>query len=486
MAEQLREPMLVNTGDTSSPVPISQAILDGYAPGNELYTYTEYPKITLEELSELRGSNFPKIFYTVSKKLLGDAIPDEVLRATAEEAYSPDNFDLDDDDGNLRFRTLPSGIHIVGLSDGPTASFKDMAMQPFARWMSHLQKQKNIPLTILLSTSGDTGPAALSAFGGLENTEIIAMLPRAGVSPFQRAQMTELGEQDKVHVLEVDGDFSYANDLQMQADRDFDLGAVNSVNIARIIAQTAYHVASYLKAVELDDKTIGDPVDVSVPSGNFGNCLSAIIARKMGLPLRNIIVATNENDTLDRLFKYGIFRLSEFKHTNSSAQDVRMPSNVWRYFAMLYGNDPEKIARIYKNLTEVGSVAITPLGVVDPSVRQGVLSTSVSSLDRSRVIKKVHDDTNRRVILDPHTANGVAAIERLAAHEHGVPMITMETAQPFKFDDTIREILGTVAVRPERFIDLEKKQAGKTLPQIGSQHDLTTYLLKNTKARSKQ
>jgi threonine synthase len=133
MSEVTTEPMLVNTGDKDNPVPVSQAILDGYAPGNELYTFTEYPQITAQELASMSGESYADIFYAVTKKLLGSAMPDEVLRSTANAAYSEENFDFDEDDSSLRFTNLPSGIHIVGLSDGPTGAFKDMAMQPFAR-----------------------------------------------------------------------------------------------------------------------------------------------------------------------------------------------------------------------------------------------------------------------------------------------------------------------------------------------------------------
>lgn len=479
--------MLINTGDIDNPVPVSQAILDGYAPGNELYTYSGYPEITHDELCELRGKDFPTIFHAVSKKLLGDAIPGEILQFTAEAAYSPENFDLDDNDNNLRFTTLPSGIHVVGLSDGPTGAFKDMAMQPFARWMSYLQQQKGDPLTILLSTSGDTGPAALNAFAGLANTEIIGMLPRKGVSQFQWAQMAELSERDGTHVLEVDGDFSYINDLHMQADLAYDLSSANSVNIARIIAQVPYYVASYLKAVELEDKEIGDPVDVSVPSGNFGNALSAIIARKMGLPLRHIIVATNENNTLDTLFKSGVFQLTEFRHTNSSAQDVRMPSNVWRYFSMIFGNDPEKIAKVYNNLTEFGSVALSDIGIVDEAVRRGISSATVTAADRAHAIKQVYDTPGpRRTIIDPHTANGLAAIEKLHAKEPNIPMLSMETAKPFKFNETMMEILGIEPPRPQRFKGLEQRQKGKSLTQIANGPELLAYLEKFTQAKRKE
>jgi len=150
MSAPLQEPLLINTGSIANPVPVSEAIMNGYAPDNELYTFAKYPIISVAELASLQHATYAEIFYEVTKKLLGTALPDATQRQIAEESYSKDNFDFDDD-GSLRFNTLPSGVHIVGLSDGPTAAFKDMAMQPMARWMSHLQRQKGDVLTILLS-----------------------------------------------------------------------------------------------------------------------------------------------------------------------------------------------------------------------------------------------------------------------------------------------------------------------------------------------
>lgn len=478
------EPLLINTGDLDNPVPISQAILDGYAPGSELYNFQTFPEFSEAELRTMQDQPYASVFYTVTKKLLGNAMPDEVLRSTAEEAYSPDNFDFEED-GSLRFTTLPNGIHIVGLSDGPTGAFKDMAMQPFARWMSYLQAQKGDPLTILLSTSGDTGPAALNAFSGLPNTEIINMMPNQGVSPFQWAQMAEIQGQPGVHVLEVEGDFSYINDIQIKADLAYDLSAVNSVNIARIIAQIPYYFASYLKATQLNGGEVGDHVDVSIPSGNFGNALSGIIARKMGLPLRNLIIAPNENNTLDAVINDGTFKLADSVRTDSSAQDVRMPSNVWRYFGMLYGNDPQKVAAVYQQLTTQGTVNLSELGITDESIRRNTRASTVTAAGRAAMIRFVYVETDGGVIIDPHTANGLAAIQQLGAHDPSVPMLSMETAKPFKFDAIIEEILGVKPPRPDRFVGLEESQQGKRLARIWDDTDLLEYLGFNTRAKTK-
>lgn len=485
MYEKLKEPALVNTGDITNPTPVSQAILDGYAPDTELYAYAEYPQIEEGELEELRGADYKTVFYKISSKLLGGSIPSEVQKTTAEEAYAPENFDLNED-GNLRLTKLPSGEYAVGLSDGPTGAFKDMAMQPFARWMSWLQQEKGDPLTIMLSTSGDTGPAALEAFSGLSNTEIIAMLPKEGVSLFQWAQMAEANERKGVHVLEFPGDFSYINDQHMAADSVYDLSTVNSVNIARLIAQVPYYVASYLKATELEGREIGDPVDVSVPSGNFGNALSAIIARKMGLPIRNILVATNENDSLHDLFEHGVYKKQlEATQTDSSAQDVKNPSNAWRYFFMLFGNDPAKVSVMFEEFDAGRTVAIDEMGVEDESVREGVISATISRRERASVIRDIYWGSNSRIIIGPHTANGIAAIKKLRARDPDVPMLSMETEKPFKFNEAMMNILGIHPPRPERFQGLEQRQKHKKLVQIADKIDLLNYLREHTKAKPK-
>lgn len=481
MSEQLLEPVLINTGDVDNPVPVSQAILDGYAPDDELYTYENFPEISYEELSRLSEADYPTIFYEVTRKLLGSAIPDEELKSIAKDAYSPENFDFDND-GSLRFTKTPSGAYIFGLSDGPTAAFKDMAMQPLARILDRLHEKLGIPLTIMLSTSGDTGRAALEAFANLSNAEIICMFPSKGVSSIQRAQMVAASENENTHVLEVEGDFSYINDLHMMANEAYDLGSVNSVNIGRLISQIPYYVASYLKAIELEGKQIGDPIDVSIPSGNFGNALSAIIAREMGVPIRDIIVATNENNILDTMFSTGVFQKSEFVHTDSSAQDIRMPSNVWRYFAMLYGNDTEKIAKVYKTYKEKGGVDIGSIGIENESVIRNIKSATVTREERSIVIKDNYAASGGQLMIDPHTANGLTAIEKLGGKDPEVPMLVPETAKSYIFREAMRR-LGINPPLPERFIGLEEAQRGKKLVRITDFNDLSAYLKDNTGAK---
>lgn len=483
MVEQLKEPMLINTGDVDHPVTVAHGIEAGYAPDNELYTFAEWPEFTRQELKGLQGKNYATVFYGVTKKLLGNSIPDAVQRRIAAEAYSHDNFDFDED-GNLRVIELPSGMRMFGLSDGPSGSFKDKAMAGFIPWSDYISHGR--PRTYLNDSTGDTASAGQAACSRFPNIELVVQRPKGGVSPFQDAQMKQYAAEfpDRMHVLDVVGGFSYANDLHMEADLVYDLGAINSANIARIIAQQAYHVFAYLKSIELDGKEIGDPVDMFIQSGNFGNASAAIIAaRKMGLPLGNIYVVTNENNTLDIFFRDHVLRKFDKElPTTSSAQDIANPSNLWRYMFMLYGNDPEKQKITYDMWKEFGSVAIDNVGVVDETLRKGVISKTVYHHQREAATKQTFKDTNGQVILDPHTANVVAAFMDLQVGGHP---IGYETAKPFKFDIPIKRTLGVVATRPLKYEGLEERYGGMEVPKIANKEDLFAYLDEHTQAKRK-
>jgi threonine synthase len=292
-----------------------------------------------------------------------------------------------------------------------------------------------------------------------------------------------------VHVLQSDHDFSKLNDLQMMADQAYDLGAVNSVNPGRIIAQTAYNFSVYLKTIAEAGKEIGDPVDITIQSGNMGNALSAIYARKMGLPYRNIIMATNENDTIYSMIEHGVYLNQKGPKTDSSAQDVNNPSNAWRYFGTLYGNDPEKVARVFKLWKETGRAAIKDIGIEDTSVWENLMAARVTADERTAITRQVFYGTNRRVIIDPHTANGLAAIEKLKAAgrlDDDVPMVAVETARAYKFDRITHERIGWTMGRPTRYIDFEAAQRGKRLPKISTAEDLLSYIALNTNARKRK
>ena len=474
------EMLLAHTGDPDSRTSIRQAILQGYAPDGELYVPHEYPAFSDRELYALQGEKYATVFYETIKKFLSDVIPDEELRQISEESYSPDVFDFED--GRLRLNQLPSGLYVAGLSDGPTGAFKDMAMQPFARLVEAIRAHGGVSeiLDLLVATSGDTGPAAQHAFGAVDGIRSFTMFPRGeGTSRVQRGQMIGMHNGDNIHSLEVDADFSDINDIHMRLEKEFEVGAVNSVNIARLIAQVAYHVGTYLETIEHHSKAVfGDPIDISIPSGNFGNGLAAIIARHMGVPIRNIIIATNENDALSRYFNEGVYTnvpAGSEKHTDSSAQDIRNASNIWRYFDMVYG---ARNAEIWQEWSANGAVDLSKLAKPGHEYARDIKATTVNGIARAAMMWNVWEDSKHTTMIDPHTANAVVGGEKFR-DMYGVPMVAYETAKPFKFPDTMKFILGVEAPVPDRFIDVETKATDKEVPQLTNEDAVRGYLHEN-------
>lgn len=475
---------LAHTGDPDSRTDISQATLDGYAEGGELYRFVELPKFGPQELYHLRDTDYATVFYEVTKKFLHDVVPDEELRRIANESYSSELFDLDD--GHLKLRelnlhdNLPSQLYVAGLSDGPTGAFKDMAMQPFARLVEAIRRHKGIaePLDLLISTSGDTGPAAQHAFGAVGGVRTFTMYPAAnGVSSVQRAQMVSMHNGETVHSLGVDGaGFSDINDIHMELAEEFDVGAVNSVNIARLVAQVAYHAATYLEVARKNPQgfAFGDPIDVAIPTGNFGNALAAIYAREMGVPIRKIILATDENDALMQYFEHGIYPKQQGKPTTSSAQAIGNASNWWRFADAVYGGRNDEI---WKQWNDDGYVDFTQgYRNVRPEYTKNIKAYMIDEMARHAMMWTVWKETAGETIVDPHTANAVGAAQRYRSYwKHDVPMVAYETAKPFKFPELMKDVVGVTLPLPERlghFADDSKKK----LPHFKDADGIREYL----------
>ena len=489
MSEQLKEPMLINTGSVAleDQVPLSQAMLGGYASGEELYSYEAFPEVNIEELKELQRKSLPEISYFMVDKLMGGTLTPDELKEVIDEAYSPENFDLDPRDGNIQFTKLHNGTLMADLSAGPTASYKDMPMQPLSRAMSKVQQRVyDLYLTIVTITSGDTGEAVLKALMTAINIGAVGIMQK-NISPFQRNAMARMHDpENDMHVLQYVGDFSKLNEVHMEANKHFYIGAMNSVNIGRLIFQIGYEAALYLKAAELSDVEIGMPIDISKQTGNFGHGLSSIFAREMGIPWGNIILGNDENDTTYQLFEHGTVVKQKDVKTDSSAQNIGNPSNMWRYFLTLFGNNPEKIRRLYDIYENEGRVALSQIGIEKPSVYENVLAARIDASERDAITREVYKMNGGKIIIDPHTANGIAAIEKLKAEgrlDKKRPKVAVETARAYKFDDTTNKRLGVVLGRPTRYIGLEEAYSKVVLPEIGDYQDLERYLKEYTKVQ---
>jgi len=433
--------LYVSTRGNAPPRRFTDILLEGLAPDGGLYVPEDYPKA---DLASLRGKSYSELAHAVLAQFMDD-LPD--LKRIVGSTYTKNIFGTDD---ITPLKTLEPGFHLLGLSNGPTLAFKDIAMQLLGNLFESILKKERTTLNILGATSGDTGSAAEHALRGKRGIQVFMLSPHGRMSPFQRAQMYAL-QDPNIHNLAVKGVFDDCQDLvkQVNADRAFKskhrIGAVNSINWARVAAQVVYYFKGYFSATEEDDQEVA----FAVPSGNFGNIYAGYVARAMGLPIRKLILASNENDVLDEFFSTGRYRVRKnVQETSSPSMDISKASNFERYVFDLVGRDGARVRDLYRCLDSSGEFDL-------PRPDGEFVSGRSTHADRLRTIKQVYDRFG--VMIDPHTADGVKV--GLEHRQPGVPLLCLETALPVKFSQTIREALGRDPERPKRLESLE------TLPQ---------------------
>ena len=413
----------------------SGILLEGLAADGGLYVPEAFPSV---DLGKLRGKSYPDLAYAILSLFMDDIAG---LKEIVGKTYTAKIFGSPD---ITLLKTLEPGVHILGLSNGPTLAFKDVALQLLGNLFESVLEKEGRTLNILGATSGDTGSAAEYAMRGKQAINVFMLSPHGRMSAFQRAQMYSLQEAN-IHNLAVKGVFDDCQDLVKRVNADaafkerYRIGAVNSINWARIAAQVVYYFKGYFAATTSD----AEQVSFAVPSGNFGNIYAGYVARCMGLPVKKLILATNENDVLDEFFRSGRYRpRKDVAATSSPSMDISKASNFERYvFDLLERNGPQ-VKRHFMSGGEF-DLSLVP--------RPGFVSGRSTHADRLATIKSV--STKYGVVIDPHTADGVKV--GLEHREAGVPLICLETALPAKFAETIREALGREPVRPRGFEKLE-------------------------------
>lgn len=334
-------------------------------------------------------------------------------------------------------------------------------MQLLGQLFEYELERRDLTLNILGATSGDTGSAAEYAMLGKPRVTVFMLSPRGRMSPFQQAQMFSIDDPHIVNIT-VPGVFDDGQDLvkAVNADAAFKtahaIGAVNSINFARLLAQVVYYVAAWLRVTDADDA----PVSFAVPSGNFGNICAGHVAREMGIPIRRLVLATNENTVLHEFFGTGVYRVrgaAETHETSSPSMDISKASNFERFVFDLAGRDAAKVRSLWAAVESGGSFDLNADGLFDRVADFGMVSGSSSHANRIDTIRTVYEVYG--TMIDPHTADGLKV--GLEHREPGVPLICMETAQPAKFEDAIREALGVEPVRPAELADLEAQPQKK-------------------------
>jgi len=435
-------------------------ILEGLAPDGGLFLPDSYPTVDAATLASWRVALADEGYAGLAARVLGlyvDDIDAGDLRGLCERAYTASAFGTTD---VVDVVDLGDGLVLGRISNGPTAAFKDMAMQLLGQLFEFELERRGQHLNILGATSGDTGSSAEYAMIGKPMVSVVMLTPRGRMTPFQQAQMFSLDDPRIINVA-VDGVFDDCQDLVKAVASDLDfkarwrIGAVNSINWARVVAQVVYYVALYLRATSEP----GERVSFAVPTGNFGNILAGHIAREMGVPIDKLILATNENDVLDEFFRTGVYRVrsaSETSATSSPSMDISKASNFERFVFDLLGRDAARVRSLFAE-------ALSRDGFFDLSgtpefaslrARFGFVSGASTHADRLATIRALDA---RGTLVDPHTADGVKVAGDLLAEglDAARPVICLETALPVKFAETTREALGRDVETPARFAGLE-------------------------------
>lgn len=454
----------------------SDVLLEGLAPNGGLAVPEQLPRLTVDDIERLRPLSYPELATEIIGLFATD-IPREDLARLTEAAYGGGKFAASE---IVPLNGIGEDMTLVGLSEGPTLAFKDMAMQFLGEALEHVLAKDDRVLNVLGATSGDTGSAAEHALRGRDRVSVFMLSPQGRMSAFQRAQMYSL-QDENVHNIAVEGVFDDCQNLVKRLNTDLEfkrahsLGAVNSINFGRISAQIVYYVWAWLRTTDsvAEGERAAFEVSFAVPSGNFGNILSGHYARSMGIPIRRLVLATNENNVLDEFFRTGHYRprtSADTLATSSPSMDVSRASNLERFVFDLLGRDPERTAAAWHELEERDEIDLS--GELDRFLTEfGIVSGASTHDDRLTTIRDIHDKTG--VTIDPHTADGVKVARELV--ESGVPMLVLETAKPAKFADLITEALGA-AIEPDADTRalLDAPQRVTNLPD--DEQQLRTYI----------
>jgi len=437
----------VSTRGESAGLGFDDVLLAGLAPDGGLYLPAEWP--TLPPLGELRGRPYTEIAVAVMWPFVEGTIDRAAFERIVEESYA--TFDTAEVCPVVPLGVTASGapLSLLELFRGPTLAFKDVALQLVGRLFDHVLAERGGRVCILGATSGDTGSAAIDACAGRACVDVFVLFPDGRVSEVQRRQMTTV-DAANVHAVAVEGTFDDCQDLVKAAFADAEfrdevhLSAVNSINWARVMAQIVYYVSAHL-AVAPD----GGPVSFVVPTGNFGNILAGWVAKRMGLPVERLVVASNRNDVLTRFFTTGTMELQGVVPTTSPSMDIQVSSNLERLLFEVLGRDGSSVAELMGRFRADGSVSVST--AVLGELRGEFDCGRVDDESAAEVIRRVHGRNG--ILIDPHTAVGVGIAEATEG-DPSVPVVALATAHPAKFPDAVEAATGVRPPLPEHLADL--------------------------------
>ncbi len=445
------------------------AMISGLARDGGLYVPETVPVFSVADLKALRGRPFADVAFAIAQRFAAGAIPDGELRRMVGEAYATFTHPA-----VTPLKQLDSNHFLLELFHGPTIAFKDVAMQLLARLMDWSLARSKSRATIIGATSGDTGGAAIEAFKHSSNASVFILHPKGLVSDVQRRQMTTV-IAPHIHNIALEGTFDDCQAIVKALFNDHafrdgvQLAGVNSINWARVMAQISYYIYSGL-ALGAPDRAIS----FTVPTGNFGNVFAGLMAKRMGLPIDRLVVATNANDILDRAIKSGRYEMKGVLATTSPSMDIQVSSNFERLVFLANNRDAEAVTRAMDSLKQ--SNAFTLESAALQAIRNEFDSGATGEAACAATMKSMLAETGE--LLDPHTAVGVAVAQK---HGGAAPMVTLATAHPAKFPDAVKAATGVTPRLPSRLIHLLKAEERFTiLPNSAAA--VRDYILSRNKA----
>jgi len=462
----------ISTRGQAPVLPFEETMLSGLARDGGLYVPEALPSLSREQIAQMAGKPYEDVAFEVMFPFVGNCFEEDAFREIIARAYAGFRHPV-----RCPLVQIGPADWLLELHHGPTLAFKDVAMQLIGQMFEPVLARRAERVTIIGATSGDTGSAAIEAFRGNAQADIFILFPKGRVSEVQRRQMTTPTEAN-VHAVAVEGTFDDCQALVKAMFNDFafrdqmNLAAINSINWARILAQVVYYVTSAV--------ALGAParmVSYSVPTGNFGDIYAGHVARRMGVPIETLVIATNENDILHRTLETGEYRKAGVAPTIAPSMDIQVSSNFERLLHELYNGDGMAVAETMAELQADGGFAL-PQGALE-RLRGGFASARSDAETTSAMIARLHAEAG--LVLDPHTAIGVVAAE--ACRGGGdVPMVTLGTAHAAKFPDAVEAACGVRPALPAALGDLFERE--ERLVEVPNDLEAVESLIRQTSAQA--
>ncbi|PLX94510.1 MAG: threonine synthase [Desulfuromonas sp.] len=437
----------ISTRGLTPPLSFKDAVMMGLASDGGLLLPETIPTLSQDEIAALSDLPYPELAFKIIARFVSD-IPETTLKSLIDQSYASFNHK------EVTPVVKQDGTYILELFHGPTLAFKDIALQLLGNLFSYLLAERGETMNILGATSGDTGSAAIAGVRGKENINIFILHPHQRVSPIQELQMTTVTDPN-VFNLAIRGTFDDGQRIvkevfgDLDFKKEFSLGAINSINWARVLAQIVYYFFAY---AQVKRQTGCDSIYFSVPTGNFGDIFAGYLAKRMGLPIRKLILATNENNILSRFVRDGDYSVGSVVETLSPSMDIQVASNFERYLYYLYEGNSMKVREALEGFQESGSLSFS--AAERAKVHEDFVAAAANRQETITTIRDMYQKTG--YILDPHTAVGVHVGRNLAKSD--APLVCLATAHPAKFGDAVHDAIATTPPQPESLHGIEMRE----------------------------